>query len=68
MAAYQSRRLADVAGAVRDSDQVTQSNAAMVHETTGTTAAMFCVAVVLLTCIQGFRLADATQTTLRRAG
>ncbi|WP_103257312.1 methyl-accepting chemotaxis protein [Tabrizicola aquatica] len=67
VAADQSRRLEDVAGAVRDSDQVTQSNAAMVQETADTTAAMSQAAEVLLTCIQGFRLADATQPALRRA-
>ncbi|MDX5402980.1 MAG: PAS domain S-box protein [Rhodobacterales bacterium] len=71
VAADQARRLDDVAGSVRESNRMTQSNAAMVQETAATTTAMSRAADVLFRCVSGFRLDGgqaAHATALRHAG
>lgn len=70
-AADQTARMDEVTRSVRETDTMTQRNAAMAEETAATTSAMAEAAATLVQCVASFRLEQPDQTVMpafRRAG
>ena len=69
-AADQTARMEEVTRSVRETDTMTQRNAAMAEETAATTTEMAQAAAALAQCVDGFRLERRDVTVmppLRRA-